>query len=174
MLTTIAILLAMAPTPSGALAADPIAPAWAGQAQCYAPKVATKACASIGAYARDARGVIKNTAEVLLSVEPRIVMTTVAPVEIKGAAICGVIRQLDLDTAIFALNGALADNATAAAIRRSIAPGYASVLNREVCSTEVKVADGLVAQVTIDGARRPELDQPIRWISPAEGYAVKP
>lgn len=174
MLTTIAMLLAMAPAPPGAPAADPIAPAWMGQAQCYAPNADTKACASIGAYARDARGVIQNTAEVLLSAEPRIVMTTMAPVEIKGAAICGVIQQRDLDTATFTLNGAPADAATAEAIRRSIGPGYAPVLNREVCSIEAKVANGLVAQVTVDGARRPELDQPIRWVSPAEGYTVKP
>jgi hypothetical protein len=28
--------------------------------------------------------------------------------------------------------------------------------------------------VTVDGVRRRELDQRVRWISPSDGYVVKP
>ena len=163
-------LLLQAIAPAG----DTLAPAFKGQAQCYAPDVARKACASIGEYARDSAGRIQNTAIVLISPSPAIVMRTVAPVEVKGGAVCGVITAGDLERATFVVNGRSADDATAANIRRALAPGYAPILGHEICTAYEADGETMRGLVSMDGQRRPELDQVVRWVSPAEGFAVKP
>jgi hypothetical protein len=155
-------------------AADPLAPAWAGQVQCYAPNVARHTCLSIGSYAKGADGAVASTAVVLLASRPQIVMRSTAPVTVRGAAVCGVLAARDLETATFTLDGEPADPADAAEIRKAIAPSYAPMLNRELCSIFVPGEPDMRAQVSVDGRRRPELDLPVRWISPAEGYEVKP
>ena len=163
----------MAPTAPGAVP-DPIAPSRSGQVQCFGPNFERRTCVSIGSYARDAAGVIQNKAVVLLASTPQIVMTTTAPVVLKGAAICGVIRQRDLDTATFTIDGEPADATDAATLRKTIAPSYVSIMDREVCSVEIPDAEGVVAAVTVDGKRTPKLDLRVRWVSPGDGFVVKP
>ena len=157
-----------------AAAVDPLAPAWAGQVQCYGPNVERRSCVSIGAYSKDPAGAIQNDATVLLAVQPQIVMRTTAAVQVKGEAVCAVLAARDVETAQFIIDGqpAAADNADS--IRRGIAPAYKQVLNRELCTTYEPDGAEMKALVTVDGRRRPDLDLRVRWVSPAEGFEVKP
>lgn len=164
---SLALLLAAA-------AADPVGPGLQGQVQCYRPNPEQHSCVSIGAYARDANGVIQNTATVLLAPKPVIVMRSTAPVEVKAGAICGKIAAHDLEIATFTVDGRPADDATAAKVRQAIAPVYAPLLGREVCTTYVPDGETLWARASVDGVRRPDLDARVRWVSPSEGYEVKP
>ena len=159
---------------AAAPAGDPIAPALRGEAQCYGPDVARKACRSIGEYAKRPDGRILNTATVLLSPDPVIVMRTVAPVEVKAGQVCGVIRSDDLASATFTINGQAADEAAANSLRDAVAPGFAPMLNREVCTRYVPDGAMLKGLVSLDGQRRPDLDQPVRWVAPSDGFTVKP
>lgn len=173
-MSLLALLLAFAPGPVTADSADPLAPAARGLVQCYGPNSERKTCVSIGAYARDEKGVIQNTATVLMASSPQIVMTTVAPVQVKAGAVCGFIRVSDLDTASFVIDGVAADATDAAAVRRAVAPAYAPFLEKEFCTVFRADGPGLVGEVTVGGQRRRDLDQRVRWVSPAEGYEVKP
>ncbi|MBU1376556.1 MAG: hypothetical protein KKE02_14025 [Alphaproteobacteria bacterium] len=168
------ILAALWFAASVAAANDPIAPALAGKVQCYQPDVARKTCISIGAYAKDASGAIQNTATILLRPQPLIVMRTTAPVVVKNNAICGTITEGDLRAAQFTIAGAPADDANAEALRNAVRPGYAALLNREICTTYVPAGEEMAAQITIGGKRMPALDQRVRWVSPADGYVVAP
>lgn len=168
------ILLAFWLAASASLPADPLAPAFEGKVQCYQPDAARKTCASIGAYERDADGTIQNTATVLLRPQPRILMRSRAPVIVKNSAICGVITERDLQAAAFSIDGEPADAANAEALRRAVRPGYAPLLNREVCTAYVPKDKEMTGQVSIDGKRQPALDQRVRWVSPAEGFTVAP
>lgn len=168
------ILLAFWLAASSAALNDPLAPAFEGKVQCYQPDAARKTCASIGAYEKDADGTIQNTATVLLRPEPRIVVRSRAPVVVKNGAICGVITERDLQAAAFSIDGEPADAANAEALRRAVRPGYAPLLNREVCTAYVPKDQEMTGQVSIDGKRRPALDQRVRWVSPAEGFRVAP
>jgi hypothetical protein len=151
---------------------DPVGPGLRGQVQCYKPDVQRRTCASIGAYARDSEGVIQNTAVVLVSPKPLIVMRTTAPVTVKDGAICGQIASLE--DAAFTIEGQPATEPQVRALRDALAPGYAALLRREVCTTYRPEGEGLQAEVRIDGQLRPDLDMPVRWVTPAEGYEVKP
>ena len=155
-------------------AADPLAPAFRGQVQCYSPDVARKACRSIGEYAKGPDGRIVNTATVLLSPNPIIVMRSAAPVEVKDGQVCGVIRNEDLTSASFTINGQAADAAAAKSLRDAIAPGFAPMLNREACTRFAPDGGMLKGLVSLDGERRPDLDQSVRWVAPGEGFSVKP
>jgi hypothetical protein len=173
-MTLLALLLAFAPGPVAADTADPLAPSLRGLVQCYGPNREKKTCVSIGAYAKDAKGVIQNTATVLMASSPQIVMTTVAPVEVKAGAVCGYIRMRDLETASFVIDGTPADATDAEAVRKAVAPAYAPFLDKEFCTVFRTDGPGLVGEVTVGGQRRRELDQRVRWVAPSEGYAVKP
>ena len=173
-MSLIALLLAFAPGPVTAESADPLAPSLKGQLHCYGPNVERKTCVSIGAYAKDAQGVIQNTAVVLMASSPQIVMTTKAPVEVKAGAVCGYIRLRDLETASFVIDGTPADATDAEAVRKAVAPAYAPFLDKEFCTVYRASGSALVGEVTVDGVRRRELDQRVRWISPSDGYVVKP
>jgi len=173
-MSLLALLLAFAPGPVTAESADPLAPSRTGQMQCYGPNVERKTCVSLGAYAKDAQGVIQNTATVLMAASPQIVMTTRAPVAVKAGAVCGSIRMRDLETASFVIDGTPADATDAEAVRKAVAPAYAPFLDKEFCTVYRADGPGLVGEVTVDGVRRRELDQRVRWVSPAEGYVVKP
>lgn len=168
------ILLAFWLAASAAPLNDPLAPAFAGQVQCYQPDAARKTCASIGVYERDADGTIQNTATVLLRPQPRILMRSRAPVVVKNGAICGVITERDLEAAAFSIDGEAADAANAEALRRAVRPGYAPLLNREICTAYVSKGEEMTGQVSIDGKREPALDQRVRWVAPAEGFTVAP
>ena len=173
-MSLLAFLLAFAPGPVTAESADPLAPSLKGQLNCYGPNVERKTCVSIGAYAKDAQGVIQNTAVVLMASSPQIVMTTKAPVEVKAGAVCGYIRLRDLETASFVIDGTPADATDAEAVRKAVAPAYAPFLDKEFCTVFRTDGPGLVGEVTVGGQRRRELDQRVRWVAPSEGYAVKP
>lgn len=168
------ILLAFWLAASAAPLNEPLAPAFTGQVQCYQPDAARKTCASIGAYERDADGTIQNTATVLLRPQPLILMRSRAPVVVKNGAVCGVIAERDLQAATFSIDGEAADAANAEALRRAVGPGYAPLLNREICTAYEPNGQEMTGRVSIDGKRQPALDQRVRWVSPAEGFTVAP
>ncbi|TAJ71661.1 MAG: hypothetical protein EPO51_11030 [Phenylobacterium sp.] len=153
---------------------DPLSPAEGGKLQCHAPDVARKTCASIAAYARDPDGTLQNTAAILLRAEPLIVARSKAPVVIKGGAVCGRITEGDFAAMLFTIDGQPADAPNAEAIRNAMRPGFNAILNREICTRYVPTGDQLNGEVSVDGKRRPQLDQPVRWVSPSEGFSVAP
>jgi hypothetical protein len=152
----------------GAAPADPVAPAKQGLVQCYAPDPGKKTCRSMGGYAIQSDGTILNTASVLVSPNPLIVMRTSAPVRIKDGAICGVISQADLDQASFTYEGKPLDGEGAAKLRTAIGSAMAPLVGREVCTAFVADGDMLSGQVSLDGVRKPDMDQKVLWVSPAD------
>lgn len=152
----------------------PLAPAEGGKLQCHTPNVARKTCMSIASYDRDADGTLQNTAVVLLRAEPLIVARSTAPVVVRGDAVCGRITESGFAAMQFTIDGLPADPPNAEAIRNAIRPGFSATLNREICTRYVSAGDQLKGEVSIDGKRRPQLDQPVRWVSPGDGFSVSP
>jgi len=157
---------------AGTLPADPVEQAWRGRVQCHGPDRSRKTCRSIGSYARAADGTIQNTAVVLLNAQPVIVMTSVAPVEIKDSAICGKISSPDAGA--FTVDGSPAPADVTAKLRDAVATATSSIADREICTSYVPDGDDLMAQVRVDGVRRPEFDMRVLWVDPSEGFVVRP
>jgi hypothetical protein len=170
------IVLALCAPPLSARAADlgPLAPAAEGKVQCYQPNEVAKTCQSIGSYRIGPGGEIENTASMMISTSPQVVMTTRAPAVIKAGKDCGVLKAEHIDASTFVVEGKPADAAQTAALRAQMKGALRSVIGHEVCSAYLPNGAALMATSTIDGMANPSLDQKVIWVSPAEGYKVAP
>ena len=168
----VSTFLAVAPA---AAPRDPLAPALAGQVECYVPNVQRRVCRSIGAYARQSNGVMHNTAIVLISASPLGTMETTGPVQVKGQRVCSTPSPRDVAVARFRIDGKPVEAGRAEALRQDVAGDMKAIFGHEVCTSYAPGKDGaLVAQVSVDGKRAPKLDLPVLWVSPADGYRVAP
>ena len=154
-------------------AADPLAPAWAGQVQCYSPDVSRRQCSSIGAYQHEADGKVLNQAVVAIAKAPHIVMTTVAEVRIKDGATCGVMNAADVSNSTFSVDGAPATADQAALLKQQMAAAMQPLFGREVCVALVSSQSGMTGEAHVDGARLPQMDQAVIWVPSDAGYTVR-
>ncbi len=161
-------------TLSAAHAADPLADAQTGKLQCYKPDSSRKTCVALAGYVTQSDGTIINNAEILISPQPPLVMRTSSAVTVKGGAICGIMRQTDIEHADFLANGSKLADEQAAAIRSQLIPMLQGQFGKEVCTTAVPDGDRLRANVTVDGSPNPVLTQDVVWVKPDEGYKVAP
>jgi hypothetical protein len=170
----IGLALSMMLAAAASADSDPLAPAMAGQVQCYTPDTARRTCRSIGAYAKGAGGV-QNTAIVLVSATPLVTMETTAPVQVKGRAICGTLATRDLATARFRIDGQPADPQRLEGLRNAVGKAMEPLIGHEICSSNLASGSGpMTAQASLDGKRAPTLDQQMIWVSPRDGYRVAP
>lgn len=151
---------------------QPLTPARLGQVQCFEPDAANRTCAAMAGYAFAADGAITNTADVLIFPEPAIVMHVRSPVTVRDGAVCGPIRQSDLDAAQFTIDGQPAGDDNSELIRSQMREQLASMIDVEVCTRFVPNGDAMRAVATIAG--RPQPDQRVTWVRPEEGYRVAP
>lgn len=167
---TLALTLALAAA-APVQAADPLAPAREGRLQCHSPDTARKTCAAMAGYTFASDGTILNQSEVMVNPSPLIVMRDSEPVFIRDGAVCG--RLGGFEDAVFLINGHPTEAATANLLRQQIVAAFAG-FGTEVCTTYVTEGDALRAEVAVDGQRRTDLDQSLIWVSPADGYSVRP
>jgi len=166
-----AALLGAAPA-AHAIDLGPLAQAADGKVQCYVPNTVAKSCQSIGAYRITPAGAIENEATVMVSSSPLVIMTTHSLVQIKGGADCGVIREKDIASAHFTLEGQPAAPDRIAALRAAMLGAMRPMFNHEICVFYRPQPDGLLATTTVDAKPRPEMDQKVLWVSPADGWKV--
>lgn len=167
---TLALTLALA-GPAPVQAADPLAPAREGRLQCHSPDTARKTCAALAGYTFASDGTILNQSEVMVNPSPLIVMRDSEPVYIRDGAVCG--RVGGFEDTVFLINGHPTEAATANMLRQRVVAAFDG-FGTEVCTTYVTEGDALRAEVAVDGQRRTELDQSLIWVSPADGYSVRP
>ncbi len=158
----------------GASLPSPIAPAAAGQLQCYTPYTARKTCQSLAAYRRMQDCQIENTAIVLISPNPAIVMTTISPVTINVGQVCGLIHPNDIATAEFSVAGRPASTAQRKALQQQLQIGMKSIFGHEICTAYTAEGGSFLANATVDGVAHPAMNQKVIWVLPGDGYKVGP
>lgn len=152
----------------------PIAEANSGKVQCYAPNPAKKTCQSMGGYKQGAKGAIDNIAVVLITPKPLVVMETVSPVTVKKGQVCGPLRARDIDTSKITADGKVVGGKQATAIRQQMKTALKDMLGHEVCTAYIPQGGMLLAKASLDGVAKPELDQKVIWVTPADGYKIGP
>lgn len=160
------LILAAVSALAAASAADPLAPAWAGQVQCYAPDAELKQCSSIGRYRREMDGKILNEAVVAISKSPAITMSTLAEVSVEQGRICSVISPAEVEGAAFRIQGAVAPVDQAARLKTAMASAMQPLFGRKVCVSPA-------GEAWVDGVRRPQMDQKVIWVPARGGYGVR-
>jgi hypothetical protein len=169
-------LLAIAvclPARAAAVLDGPLMPAAHGQFQCYTPDSAKRTCQTLSSFALNGEGRIENTARVLISQKPPVVMTTVTPVIIRGPQVCGPVRPEDIDAATFTVDYKPATPQQAATFSAVIKASMATSFGQVVCTAYVPDGDTLVTRVMINGQPQPG-SQKLIWIPAIAGYTVSP
>ena len=166
-------LFAAAAAPATAI--NPIEPALAGKLECHFPDEQTKTCRSIGSYKPLGNNRYSNTTLGLLSPQEPVTLEVTSEVEIKNGAVCGRLLGEDLAKAKLNMAGKTLDQAEAAPGKAQIAQAMGPLMNKEICTRyEPSPSGGLVAKMSVDGTARPDFDQPVKWVAPADGYKVTP
>jgi hypothetical protein len=169
-----AVALGWFALPALAQTDDVLAPARAGQLQCFEPNFADKTCASLGGYSFGADGVILNSAQILIMPSPVILMRVSAPVTVRNDAICGPLNAADIDRATFTVNDAPATTEEATQIKAAMQRQLAPMFGVESCMTLTPNGDVLRADTTLAGTARPDLSQRVIWVGANDGYRVAP
>lgn len=160
-----------------ASATDPLAPAHAGQVQCYDPLPAQKLCRAIGSYDFATDGTISNLAVTRIQDTPAIVMFARSPVVLKDDKECSASALKETDIEKIEVNGQPLDTATLAVARGQIVAALPDFMKtgEALCSAYTPHADGTMsATVDVGGVAHPELTATVRWVDPAEGWKVVP
>jgi hypothetical protein len=154
--------------------ASPISQAASWQLQCYAPNRDKKTCQSLAGYAKGEGGEIENTAMVMVSASPLVVMETVSPVTVRADQVCGAVRTRDIETADFTVDGLAAAPRQATNLRKRMLTAMRRFLGKKICTSYTPEGESLLATASVDGVPDPSLSQRVVWVSPADGYTVGP
>ena len=157
---------------SGAQAADPLAPARQGKIQCINPNAEKKTCMGFASYTVRADGTYDATATIMIAPAPAIAMETRSTGKVEGDQVCAVVRREDYTAATFTVDGKPADAATSEAIKGQILAAVASMEGKNACSRDKAEGNVMLAEMTLDGAARPDLNQRYIWVSPTDGYKL--
>lgn len=156
------------------MSTDPLAPAAAGQLQCYKPDTTRKTCHSIAEYTAKGDGTYTNTATVLVSKSPLVVLRSATPVHEAGGAVCGNISADDISASTLIVNGQEMPAEQAAPLLTMGVSALDKVIGHDICTTYSGPNSDLTATATLDGEARPDLTQHVMWVSPSDGYHVAP
>ncbi len=151
---------------------DPLLPARSGKLQCYVPDTARRTCHALAGYRLGADGSYANRAEIPLSADGRVTMTTTTPVLVQAGAVCGTVREEDLARADFRVAGSPMPPDQVNVLLPRLIEAMRAVIGHEVCTRYLQGGGTLTARASLDGTSRPELDQPVIWVDPSEGYRV--
>ncbi len=171
MIASLAFAALLQATP---VAADPLAPAASGQVQCYKPDTVRKTCHSIAEYRPVGDGTYTNTATVLVSKMPLVVLRSATPVHEVGGAVCGNISEGDISASTLIVNGQELPAEQAGPLLSMGVSALDKVIGHDICTTYSGPNNDLTATATLDGEARPDLTQHVMWVSPADGYRVAP
>jgi hypothetical protein len=166
------VFVAVAVGASGITSANPLVLAEGGMLQCYRPDIRKKTCQSIAAYRRTGPGTYDNAA--VIPVGADVTLETHTPVVIKGSAVCGFIRGQDAIAGTLRVGGRVLDPEMAKPILERIAQAMAPMADKEICTRYEPVGTDFVAKISIGGSYRPDQDETVKWIGPADGYTVTP
>jgi hypothetical protein len=166
-------MLLAACSPKSAEADDPLAPARAGKLMCVFPVENLKQCSELTGLTFGTDGTANAHAQVQMAERPSIVISATFPVALKDGGFCGSIRPSDVDSVEVRIDGALPEPGRANEIRAAMKANIEARSIGEGCVKLLKRDAGFVVTSTFDGIVRPELDSPMIWVSPADGYTAR-
>lgn len=166
------LAIAVQGTALSAAVADPLAPARIGDLQCYGADTVRRTCRAMGGYTFGAGGQILNQAEVVIQDSPVVTMRTVSPVVVRDGAVCGPLSGVD--KAQISVRGRRLPEDAAAPIRAQLQQSMAAMLGKEVCTTYRRSGEWWIAEVTMDGVARQEMNDTLLWVPASAGYTVQP
>lgn len=169
----LSVFVSAAVASSGAVGpTNPLALAEKGQLQCYRPNVQKRTCQSIAVYRPTGPGTYDNKALIPVSVDAT--LETHTAVVIRGDAVCGFVRPEDALAGTLRVKGEVIDPEKAKPVLQRVALAVVPFSGKEICTRYEPSGTDFTAKISIGGTYRADQDEAVKWISPAEGYAVTP
>jgi hypothetical protein len=154
--------------------ANPLQLAEQGLLQCWVPDSSKKTCRVIASYRKTGPGMYDNEAKVALSSQGPMTVETHTPVSIRGDAVCGQIRTQEILAGTLRKGDEIVSSADAQPVLNQVARLVAPLDGQETCTRYEPSGPNFKAKISIAGTYRPEHDTEVKWIGPADGYAVTP
>ena len=152
--------------------ADPLAEARAGKVQCVTPNRETKTCAGIASYTVRPDGSFDSVMTMMIVPAPLVTMEVRNSGKVEGNAVCNIVKTADFDKAVISMDGGPVNAAMEQAIRSQIGASITPMEGKNACARDKAEADVIVAEATLDGVARPELNQRYIWVKPEDGYKI--
>ena len=157
---------------AAAAGADPLAEARAGKVQCFTPNRATKTCAGIAIYTVRPDGSFDSVTTMMIVPAPLVTMEVRNSGKVEGDAVCNVVKKADFDKAVLSMDGGPVNAAMEQAIRSQVVASLAPMEGKNACARDKVDGDVILAEATLDGVARPELNQRYIWVKPEDGYKL--
>lgn len=155
-----------------AAGADPLAEARVGKIQCINPNHETRTCIGIASYTVRPDGSFDSVMTMMIAPAPLVTMEVRSSGKVEGDALCNIVRRADYDRATMTMDGGPANPEIEQAIRAQILPSITPMEGKNAC-TRYKAEGGVsVAEATLDGVARPELNQRYIWVEPGDGWKI--
>jgi hypothetical protein len=155
-----------------AVGADPLAEARAGKIQCITPNHETRTCMGIASYTMRPDDSFDSVMTMMIAPAPLMTMEVHSSGKVEGDAVCNIVRKADYDRATMTVDGEPANAETQQAIRAQILPSIATMEGKNACVRGKAEGGVSVAEATLDGVVRPELDQRYIWVEPGDGWKI--
>ena len=168
------LVAATGTSPSAANSANPLELAEKGLLQCWHPNRVNRTCQAIISYRKTGLRTYDHTSVVLVSSYGPLTVETQAPVFVRDDAVCDTIRTEEIEAGTLREGGHILAPAEAAGILRQIAERVAPFEGQKTCTRYERSGDDFIAKVWVSGKYKSELDMDVKWITPADGYSVKP
>ncbi len=153
----------------------PLEPAAHGKLECDDPDPSKKTCHALTAYQQAPDGAIQSLTQILIAPSPLIIMSNTTRVDARDdGQLCTVLRQEDLATANFTIDGQPADPDRNQRLRAALIKAMAGLFGRRACISFVPDGDGFIQRSVIEGMTQPVPDQKMIWVAPDSGYQVAP
>jgi len=95
-------------------------------------------------------------------------------VVIKNDAVCGFVRGQDVAAGTLRVDGQVVGAEKAKPILERIAEAMAQLSGKEICTKYEPSGTDFTAKISVGGTYKPDQDETVKWISPADGYTVTP
>ena len=151
-----------------------LAPALAGLLECTRPDDQKKTCLSIASYRLVEGSTYSSTGALLISPNGPMIFETTSSATLNAGSICGVMTPEEISSGRIRVVGKLLDHAHAAPILARMVTALSGMMNKEICVTYERSAEGLVENTVVDGQYLADQDQVVEWVHSDAGYVVVP
>ncbi len=165
------------PADSGVVATsgDPLAPALAGQVQCFDPDPASHTCRSMASLHRNPDGTWATAVTTMPDPAQPLTLEIASTVAVRNGAVCGTVQRDQVMAGHLHYFGKPVPADHALPVLAQIADALGGAIGREHCTVYVAAPGGLIARPAIGGApvaNAPE--QRLIWVRSDSGYHVAP
>jgi hypothetical protein len=169
MMLTLLFMLTAAQASDG----DVLAQAREGKLRCTAPDRTRKTCATLTRFTIRPDGSFDAEVTGMASRPAQISVRYTMPGTVENGALCFIHTASALNGATFTKPGAKLAASLQETLRAQIVASMAPLNGKRRCYRDRNVNGELSSATTLDGLAHPELDRPILWVSPEDGFKVE-